>query len=97
MANEVQQLRELIELRLVKHGRASLVEVLAEFDCRNHALPSAWKWRQAFEQLTPLTSISEDCLHLELSATPAEPPQLPDDAIARIVELYRRSASAQRQ
>ena len=94
MASEVAQLRELMELRLRENGRASLVDVLAEFDFRNHALPSLWKWRQALEQITPVPTLSADSLHLELSSTRAETANLTDQGLARIVELYRASIMA---
>jgi hypothetical protein len=94
MASDVQQLRSLIEHRLRDSGRASLVEVLAEFDCFNHALPSAWKWSRALEQLTIAATWSADPLWLELASAPADPLVLSESALATIVESYRRSVGS---
>ena len=90
MTGQVQQLRELIEHRLVEASSVSLVDVLAAFDHQNHCLPTTWRWNQAIAEVTEPLVLSADGTHVELSTGP-KLAKLSDSDVSRVVALYLRA------
>ena len=95
MGGEIQQLKQLIEERLVAQSRVSLVGVIAAFDRQNHLLPSTWRLNKAIAQTGQPFTISADGLHLELCSSP-KPVELSYAQLAYIVDAYLRSIRSPR-
>ena len=90
MAGESRQLRELIEHYLSAASHVPLIEVLAEFDHKNHSLPATWRWNKAIAEVAQPLRLSADGAHLEPSAN-GERLDLTDSDISRIVAAYREA------
>lgn len=93
MATDSHQIREFLQESLKSAGRVSLVDVIAHFDYRNHALPSTWRINLALSELTvPVVRISNGfTLELPSGSVGTEKVQITELELLEIVNQYRKA------
>ncbi len=91
MATDSYQIREFLQESLKSVGRVSLVNAIAHYDYRSHAIPSTWRVNLALSELTvPVVRISNGfTLELASGSVGTEKVQITELELLEIVNQYR--------
>jgi hypothetical protein len=97
MASEAQQIRQLIEASIDARGNASLVEVIAKYDFKNHAIPSTKQMNRALAGLALALDRTDTDVLLRRSEAVVEPRTLSDGDMQLIYAHYTRALRSRRR